>query len=245
MRTSLREPALKLLRKWEPQKPFMNNRLSCLRDQIETCRKFAFLSAAILVSQSASAQVLLGNAPFADDDLSSFISSTRAKAVSFVTPAGTPYQITGVDLRLQFYAATYASDPVVGFYADAGNNQPGSLVSLLSDAPLSSTDDVGTVTLTPIGTVTLAPNVKYWLVVGGEGAGDFEFNSSSTPVTPTGLATFGSFLNYNNANTAWEPTMVENSFVINATPVPEPSHYALAAGTGLLGFAIWRRKSVV
>ena len=47
-----------------------------------------------------------------------------------------------------------------------------------------------------------------------------------------------------NAFWAIESNIIANQFTVQPTAVPEPSTYATLAGVGLVGFALWRRRTV-
>jgi hypothetical protein len=200
-----------------------------------------------------SAQVFLGNMPAANDaGTPSLLTDVRFKAVGFTTPAGLPYNIDSVTVRLNNYTA--ADNPFVGFYTDAGgepsndtgNPTVGLVGSWLTDAaPNAGT--AGNFTFVPAGTITLAANTTYWLVVGGEAAGtSFNWLNSNPSVAPT--STEGTtFVGYRGMvpndpdPPVWAVSAFFNPMEIQATPVPEPQHYALAAGLGLMGFGVLRR----
>ena len=123
--------------------------------------------------------------------------------------------------------------------AQNNNGVPGSsLGSFTTETPSS-----GDRSYSPTGTITLAPNTTYWLVAGYP-VNDVVYWTYTTDVSQTGGSGWSigdDSYTFNDPN--WEvlgddvPVLLG----VNATPVPEPSTYAMIAGFSLVGFAGWRR----
>lgn len=190
---------------------------------------------------SASAAVVIGNYPFANDGTQSAgLNLTRRKALSFTMPAGTGYNITSVTLRLGNYITP--TDTVVLEIRDhtGATTAPGLSILGTFTAPASGAAANADFVFTPNGTVTLQPATSYWIYAYGT-VGAFDWKASNPGITPTGIATYaGGSLFSTTSGSTWTVSASLNTFQIDGELVPAPAALA-ALGLGLLGAPRRRR----
>jgi hypothetical protein len=202
--------------------------------------------AAWLVSlSSSSAAILIGNVPASNDSALTPLTSQRTVAVSFTLPAQ-DYTVQSVTLRLGNYLYP-GREPNVGIYTDVAG-LPGTLVGSLFTPPPSASGDIADFVFTAGSTLTLTAGTTYWLAAWNpiDTGIDWIASNSDTPHsrTPIGVATFGEyryFLGGLGGGTSIAHDL-QNTFSIEAIAVPEPAHFALAAGFAGLLFALRRRR---
>jgi hypothetical protein len=211
-------------------------------------RALAFAPASIAFVVAAAAAIVLGLAPAAravvlignlpgNDATSTFMNAPSggsngggvhdSKAAGFTMPAGAPYTLDYVDLRLNYFNTS--SVPVVQIYSNVGGN-PGTALTTLNAPPIVV--GPGTVRFTPSGTFTLDPSTTYWALVWNNAtvANSFQWLASSPAVTPTGIATSAGYRFSNGPPPPIGNSTTLNSYEIGATLVPEPTTgFAVAA----------------
>lgn len=200
---------------------------------------FCLVGAVGALAGSASADVIIGNYPFANDlTQSAALSDLRIKAMSFTMPAGPGYTLDSVIFRFGNYDP---GDVVVAeIRDDPGTGNPGTNVLATLNVPAGIGSANMDYVATPAAAFTLAGGVTYWLYVGGvAGGGTFDWKASSPGITPTGVATFGLSRFTTNGGTTWSSSSILNTFEINGTLVPTPGALALV---GLAGLAVARRR---
>jgi hypothetical protein len=199
------------------------------------------VAAALLAPAAAHADLIIGNYPPTNDTgTTADTDNLRNKALSFVMPAGSAYDITSITLRLGNYI-TPGDNAVLTIRNHTGSTtMPGSTIIGSFTAPASASATIGDFVFTPVGTVTLQPGTSYWIhVAGADSVTSFDWRGSSPSVTPTGIATYGGqSLFTTNGGTSWSSSATINTFRIDGV-IPAPG----AAGIFVLaGIAAARRR---
>lgn len=191
-----------------------------------------------LIASTAGAIEIISNMP-GNDLTSTFLNAPSggangggvfdSKAAGFLMPAGSPYDLDFVTLRINYFDTD--SVPMVQIYDDVAGNPTNLLHTLTAPAPVIGMSNVQ---FTSAG-FTLNASTTYWMVVWNNApiANSFQWMASSPSVTPVGIATSAG---YRFSNAGPPPTGTSttlNSYSVNATPVPEPSTLAVL-GAGLL-----------
>jgi uncharacterized protein (TIGR03382 family) len=208
-------------------------------------RALTIVAAAAAGASVSMADVIIGNMP-GNDGTSTFMNAPLgganggsvhdSKAAGFVMPAGDPYTLDFVTLRLAFFDTD--SVPMVQLYSNAGT-VPGSLIHTLSNPTISvTTDDF---VFTPTSTVTLDAGETYWIVVWNDApvANSFRWMANSPSIVPTGVAINAGYRFSNGGPPPTGNSTTLNSYSVNATIIPAPSGLALL-GLGLV--ALRRRR---
>jgi hypothetical protein len=210
---------------------------------LATLVAFAWLTA----SPAHAQVVLISNLP-GNDGTSTFMNAPSggsngggvhdSKAAGFTLPAGTPYFLTSVDLRLNFF--TLDSVPVVAIYDNNASNNPGTLLTTLTTP--SFVTGFGTYSFTPPSPFTLNELTTYWVVVHNAApvANSFQWMASLPSVPPTGIATNAGYRFSNGPPPPTGNSTTLNSYSVLATPVPEPGSLILV-GVGAAGLLVRRR----
>jgi hypothetical protein len=186
----------------------------------------------------AGAVVVIGNLPETPGDaIAKLTSTTKWAAVSF-TMGGDNYAVNHVKLRLSNYSAAQDTPAIAIFYDSGGN--PGSQVGggLLAN-PGSTDNAAATFTFAASG-LALLRSATYWLVVESAG-GNFRWLGEASPgVSPSGIASFGSYKSSANGGSTWSAETDKLTFEIDGTQVPEPQVWGIVASLTLLAFALAR-----
>lgn len=92
--------------------------------------------------------------------------------------------------------------------------------------------------------VTLTPGDTYFIVLNNGAswyyAGSGLSTTAATAQNGSDYADAGIFVN--PGNTGWQASGAGN-FSLSVAVVPEPHEYAMVAGAGMVGFAMWRRRA--
>ena len=188
-------------------------------------------AAASVFTPIASAQVILGNYPFANDNTqSAVLSDTRQKAFRFTMGADS---LGAGDLVLRLRNFDASDELIVELRDFTGDNlNPGSNSLLSFSSPAAGGADIFDYVFTPNGSFTLQASTTYWLVVSGGVGTSFDWMASSPGIAPSGLATFGSSSFTTNGGSSWTNSTILNTFEFRV--VPTPGVLALAGAAGLL-----------
>ena len=188
-------------------------------------------AAASIFTPIASAQVILGNYPFANDNTqSAALSDSRQKAFRFTMGSDS---LGAGDLVLRLRNFDIGDELIVELRDFTGSNlNPGSNSLLTFGSPTPGGADIADYVFTPNGAFTLQANTTYWLVVSGGVGSSFDWMASSPGIPPSGLATFGSSSFTTNGGTSWSNSTILNTFEFRV--VPTPGVLALAGAAGLL-----------
>jgi hypothetical protein len=204
---------------------------------------FAFISAPTVKAElvlDTTGDLSLTDQTFAGNDL--------WVAQGFTTSAGL-WDLNSVTLVVE--NAFGSVNFIVAIYGDSVSNTPGSLIATLSGNPSPAAGAAGNYTYSPVGTLSLTGSTSYWIVASTDskdGGGYFVYQTSFEPAPPVGVwsipsdanpISFDGGISWNQPGEA-PPNW---AFSINATPVPEPSTYALLVlAAAALGFHAWRRR---
>jgi len=166
------------------------------------------------------------------------------KAISFVMPAGSDYNLTSVVLNLDGIADAGVETPLITIWSNDTVTTATPIGSLLNTLTLSGTLVDGQNTFTSSG-LTLNAGATYWLVVRNSSSGTAgnEFGwISGTGAASTGTNTGRVFSNSGTDidPSTWSGTSsLLNAAQINADVIPEPSVAMLG---GVLGLLMLRRR---
>jgi hypothetical protein len=207
---------------------------------------FAIAAFAFISAPTVKAELVLDTGSFSSFD-NSFVGNGRWVAQGFTTSAGL-WDLNSVTLVVQNVFGSVNFN--VAIYGDSVSNTPGSLIATLSGNPSPAADTAGNYTYSPVGTLSLTGSTSYWIVastVPDNGGGYYVYQTSfgSTPVGAWSIPSDGIDTSLDGGVT-WgraEEVPVNWAVSINATPVPEPSTYALLVlAVAALGFHAWRRR---
>ncbi len=207
---------------------------------MRSIRTFATLFTVAMFS-TLNAITLIGNMPQANDDaISANLTVLRKKAMGFTTD-NQAYLLERVDTRL--FASTSATTPVLQVWSSMAGGPAGEMPgTMLEELGTQLTIQAGISTVFFLGgSLQLAPNTTYWLVMGTPAVSDsYDWRGSLPAITPTGFAThFGSLFTANGGS-SWTNSSTLNSYMIEATVVPEPATLVVL-GLSLLGVLFSRR----
>lgn len=161
---------------------------------------------------------------------------------SFIMPGGGEWRLERLTLRLGLVHGGPAI--VAELRADAGPAGPGALLSLLS-VPALDGSGLQNEQLLPLTPVILAPETTYWVVMGVQGGGGYDWSYA----VGNGASGFGSFGAYGYSDTqgaGWIVQGLEGPYLmrVDVSPVPEaPPAALLAAGLALLALRRFRSAS--
>lgn len=192
-------------------------------------RRAAAVLALMLATTAAQADVLIDNLDQPVNDPAP-LHNNFWYAQSFLTPAGGPLRLDLVTVRVGMMFG--APDIVAQVRADNGAS-PGMALTGLTYGAFSA-GAMQNEALTPIDVVLLAPETTYWLLLGVNGAGGFDWDYA----LGNAAAGSGSFFEYTyteDQGATWigfgteDPLMMRVD--VTPMPVPEPaSAWLMAAG---------------
>jgi hypothetical protein len=200
----------------------------------------------LAISNPVDAISLIGNYSSTNDGNSTVInvsSITTVKAVGFTLPTGNNYTLDDVVLRLGNYNTTTDGDTaLLQIYKDAAktsiNPTEATLESLLFINPSSSDNTSSNFTFTPQSTFTFLADTRYWLQLSVTAGNSINWTNNSPSITPTGVATYQTYLYGNYGAAATGSSSIFNSFDIQVTQsVPfdfDPSFGVAVLGGGWL-----------
>jgi hypothetical protein len=180
-------------------------------------------SACLGPASLVAADVIISNLP-GNDGTSTFLNAPAggangggvhdSKAAGFTMPAGDPWTLDFVTLRLHFFDT--ASVPMVQIYSNVNNN-PGTLIQTLTAPPFTVTTDQ--FDFTPATPLTLAGGETYWIVVWNNASGlnSFRWMANTPSVAPTGIATNAGYRFNNGPPPPTTNSTTLNSYSVNAT----------------------------
>jgi hypothetical protein len=198
------------------------------------------------MSQPARADVIISNYPPANDDAQSTISSPGglfSNAAGFTLPAGSVYSLDSVQLRL--HRSDVDAGMTLDLFADIAGSPGGAPLAsfVVPSFPLAVSD----VVFTPSSPVTLLPSTTYWIAATGTSptSSGIQWLASDPNITPTGIATSAGF-RFDSAG-SYPPTAssaVMNTYIVNATAVPEASAVLCLAVSSLVVAPVvaWRTR---
>ena len=169
------------------------------------------------------ADVIISNLP-GNDGTSTFLNAPAggangggahdSKAAGFTMPAGGPWTLDFVTLRLAFFDT--ASVPMVQIYSNSGNN-PGTLMQTLTNPPFTVTTDQ--FQFMPSASLTLQGGETYWIVVWNNASGpnSFRWMASSPSIVPTGIASNAGYRFNNGPPPPSTNSTTLNSYSVTAT----------------------------
>jgi len=165
------------------------------------------------------------------------------KAISFVMPGGSDYNLTSVILNLDGIPDAGVENPLITIWSNDTVTPATPIGSLLQTLTLSGTLANGQNTFTSSG-LTLNAGGTYWLVVRNTGTGtDSEFgwiSGTSAPSVGTNTGRIFSDTGTDIDPSTWDGVSgLVNAARINADVIPEPS---VAMFGGMLGLLMLRRR---
>lgn len=204
----------------------------------------SFLAASLLIGAAHGAIIFdsLGNT----GGTTSIVSGgggNSGKAISFVMPGGSDYNLTSVILNLDGIPDAGVENPLITIWSNDTVTPATPIGSLLQTLTLSGTLANGQNTFTSSG-LTLNAGATYWLVVRNTGSGtDSEFGWISGTNAPSVGTNTGRI--FSDTGTDIDPSTWDgvsgllNAARINADVIPEPS---VAMFGGMLGLLMLRRR---
>jgi hypothetical protein len=166
-------------------------------------------------------------------------SSGQRLGQSFTT-SGYTTQFRLDEVSLGMSAGTY-SNFTVTLHANGSNNQPGTVLATLAGPSTYA----GTQPTFTASEVLLDPSTTYWVTWGFTGTGDYQMSVAGAP---EGLWVVGDrYVGSSDNGASWFVSSPGNYYAISisgsaVSAIPEPSTYAVLAGLGALGLALWRRR---
>ncbi len=153
----------------------------------------------------------------------SALNNTSGKAIGFTVGS---HGFTLADVTLSLSITSLSNVPVVRVH-NASGNQPGALVTTLTNPFFTAGGGYQSYTFTSPGGVSLAPGTGYYLTVHGTGSASYSFlwgNGSPTGTNWTGPATAGNAVWGTNSDPAtWtSPSSVFNWFNLRGIEQPNP-----------------------
>lgn len=163
----------------------------------------------------------------------------------FTTPSSGPLTLSALRMGLYDFSGAARDVTIELRSVDGLNNPTGSaLVSETFNISLTTAATFYDLDLDD-SLWTLSPSITYALVFRSSAPSTTTswapMSDSSSPYTMSEGYVFVGNRRSTNAGTTWSNNTFYNSLQITA--VPEPLESALIAGTGLLGFAAWRRRN--
>jgi hypothetical protein len=207
-------------------------------------RKLIAAVALLSFASSSVASVVISNYPPNNHDQMSGIGPTQAKAAGWTLPAlGSSYRLDSLTARLGGYDP--ADAPLVRIFDDNGGTPGSSLLTLNNPTPNDGT--VADFTFTASGDLVMAPGLTYWVVFfidAAISATTFNWMANVPNITPTGLFSNAGFLFASNPTGSWqaEPSLIFNTYQLNASAVPVPALGAPALLLGTVLMAALRRR---
>jgi len=202
-------------------------------------RRAATVFTLLIASAAAHADLLIGNldqpvrfpAPLANDFW---------YAQSFLTPAGGPLRLDLVTVRVGQVVG--APNVIAELRADNAGS-PGGMLTGFSFGPFGAGPTQNEM-LTPLSPLMLAPETTYWLLMGVNGAGGFDWDYAQG----NGASGSGSFYQYAYTETqgaSWVGFGTEDPMMmrvdVTPMPVPEPASAWLMAAGLAVAFSARRR----
>lgn len=211
-------------------------------------KKFFLLSLSSLSLVSASSlsgAILLTNLDIGAFNSGTTIEENTRKAVVFTTGSGSSYDITSVELRLNFISSLTATPLLRIREFGTDFTAPGAEVGSLSIfTPPTTLNTPATYSFTSASTITLAPSTTYWLTVDST-SDEFAWrrtNPNAHPISSETGATVAANPYYISTDDGvnYVSDSTQNAFAINV--VPEPATYAMIFGALALCVALSRRR---
>jgi len=170
----------------------------------------------------------------------SFTTGADATSLSSVTMA---FEHNGFPTA--FSLQLYSNGPYEG-------GSPDTLVETLTG---SATPGVGNYSYVSGAHTALAPNTTYWLVSSNSGTGGAGVATASSATPTQETSSYGWSIGnslvykleypdefYDHFEASFTPPQLFAVYATSTSPIPEPSTYAMIAGAGTLGVAVWRRR---
>jgi hypothetical protein len=199
----------------------------------------AVLAVATLCVSAVQAQVVFGNlGPNGDGPLSNTNVDTDTLPLAQGFLAGASDTLGSVTLGLYNLNGGNPTPTTVSIYSDA-SGVPGTAIQTSAAVNVG---DKGLYTFSLSGVNLNGGDVYYIVLNNGASwylAGSGLSFTAATDHNASGYVDVGS---YSNSGPGW--TMAgAGTLSLSITVVPEPHEYAMMAGAGMVGFAVWRRRA--
>lgn len=199
-------------------------------------RFFAFVTLMILATEGG-AQVTTSNL---GSGVSWFyeVKTDNWVGQAFTTDANS-YTLDSVTLQLGTPTAT-GGNFSVSIFSNNSNN-PGGLLETLSGS--ASPDGASAYTFTSSGLTLTANNTYHVIASVTTGTANYSWQNTDT-TTESGPWVFPNYITLStNQGGNWAQAGTQLLMSVSATPIPEPSTYAVLCGALALGVVAWRRRS--
>lgn len=212
-----------------------------------------FIAGVLTLSSPVNAIALIGNFPPGDpgtDDPAKNTniqnSSGSQKAVGFTPKAA--YILTNIEFRVGNRAPADTTEVLIFSGNPSSFTSPGLNPTAVFKDFMYSTGGGNaivseTLTATPITPFTFVANTRYFILLDSPG-NTFSWRTNTLDAAPTGFGgtTFDGYQLSTNNGTSYTPSTINNTFVVNAEPVPY--EFETAAGLVAFGGFFMLRKSL-